>query len=183
MNSRTAKVGFIALVVSALFWTGSAMASESGSLDEHLAPLRPLLAKTWRGEFKDSKTDHPTVDVSRWERALNGKAIRIVHSINDGEYGGESLVFWDATQKEIRYYYFTTAGFYTTGTALVSDGKFVAVEKVTGNTNGITEVRSTREVRADGTMLSKATYLKDGQETGGREVIYREDPKAEIKFK
>jgi hypothetical protein len=182
MKDAKIKVVFVAFVASALLWTGNSIASETGSLDEHLAPFRPFLAKTWRGEFKDSKPDHPAVDVSRWERALNGKAIRILHSVNNGQYGGESLVFWDAGQKEIRYYYFTTAGFYTTGTASFTDGKFVAVEKVTGETNGISEVRSTCELRADGTMLKKATFVKDGQATGGPEILYREDSMAEVKF-
>ncbi len=57
------------------------------------------------------------------------------------------------------------------------------VEKVSGNANGITEVKSTFELRADGTLLSKATYLKDGQAAGGREILYHEDPKAQVQFK
>jgi hypothetical protein len=28
-------------------------------------------------------------DVSHWERAMNGRAIRMLHSVNDGEYGGD----------------------------------------------------------------------------------------------
>jgi hypothetical protein len=53
-----------------------------------------LLAKTWKGALKSSEPDklatanlpeaRPVVDVMRWERALNGKAIRVLHSINDG---------------------------------------------------------------------------------------------------
>ena len=182
MKNAPIKVGLAALVASAWFWAGRSFASETGSMDEHLAPFRPFLAKTWRGEFKDPKPDHPMADVSRWERALNGKAIRILHSVNNGEYGGESLIFWNAEQNEIRYYYFTTAGYYTTGTASFWEGKLVCVEKVSGDTNGITEVKSTYELRADGTLLNKATYLKAGQPAGGREILYREDPKAEVKF-
>lgn len=160
-----------------------ARAGETNQLDSHLEQFRPFLGKTWRGEFKDSKPERPAFDVARWERALNGKAIRILHSVNNGEYGGESLISWDAEQKEVRYYYFTTAGFRTTGTATFADGKFVMTEKVSGNANGITEVKSTFELRADGTLLSKATYLKAGQPSGGRETLYREDPNAEVKFK
>jgi hypothetical protein len=170
-------------IAGLLFFAGLSTAAETGTLDEHLEQFRPFLGKTWRGVFKESKPDHPTVDVARWERALNGKAIRVLHSVNDGNYGGESLIFWDAEKQKIRYYYFTTAGFYTTGSSSFADGKFVSVEKVTGNTNGITEVRSTCEIRPDGTLLSKAEYLKGGQPAGGREVVYKEDPKAEVRFK
>lgn len=158
-------------------------AAELGTLDEHLEPLRPFLGKTWRGEFKSSKPDKPTIDVARWERALNGKAVRVLHSVNDGAYGGESLAVWDQQKSEIRYYYFTTAGFYTTGTMTIADGKLTALEKVTGNTNGVTEVRSTYELRPDGTMLNKSEYLKDGQPAGGREVLYKQAPTAEVRFK
>jgi hypothetical protein len=81
------------------------------------------------------------------------------------------------------YYYFTTAGFMTSGTMTDVNGTFVGVEKVTGDANGVTEVRSTTEMRPEGTQVAKAEYLKDGQLTRGREVVYREDPKAEVKFK
>jgi len=162
---------------------GPLPAAETNSLDEHLEKFRSFLGKTWRGEFKDSKPDKPVVDVARWERALNGKAIRVLHSVNDGNYGGESLMYWDAERKELRYHYFTTAGFQTSGTVSFSDGKIIAVEKVTGNENGITEVRSTSEIRPDGTLFVKAEYIKNGEVAGGREVTYKEDPEAEVKFK
>lgn len=157
--------------------------AEEPALDEHLEPFRQFLGKTWRGEFKESTPEKPMVDVARWERALNGKAIRMMHSVNDGSYGGESILRWDAEKKQIVYFYFTTAGFMTSGTMSIADGKITATEKVSGSAK-IAEVRSISEIRADGTMLSKAEYLdKDGKVTGGREVTYREDAKAEVKFK
>lgn len=169
----------IFIVVVAL--TGRA--AETATLDEHLEPFRPILGKTWRGAFKNSTPEKPVIDVARWERALNGKAIRVLHSVNNGSYGGESIIRWDKESKLLVYYYFTTAGFMTTGTMTVVDGKFVGVEKVIGSANGTTEVRSTTELRPDGTLLSKAEYLKEGQPASGREVSYKEDPTAEVKFK
>ena len=158
-------------------------AAETGPLLEALEPFRPYLGKTWRGQFTSSKPDKPTIDVARWERALNGKAVRVLHSVNDGSYGGESIVRWDGESKQITYHYYTTAGFMTSGTMSVTNGRIVALEKVIGSANGVTEVRSTTELLPDGTMLSKAEYLKDGQPSGGREVRYTEDAKAEVKFK
>jgi hypothetical protein len=157
-------------------------AAETGPLAEQLEPFRPLLGKTWRGEFKKSTPEKPLVDVARWERALNGKAVRVLHSVNDGAYGGETIIQWDKEKKQIVYHYFTTTSFLTTGTMKFSGGKFLGTEKVIGGTN-VTEVRSTFELRADGTLWSKAEYLKDGEPAGDREVLYKEDAKAEVKFR
>jgi hypothetical protein len=158
-------------------------AAEKASLDEHLEPLRPFLGKTWKGHFKDSTPEKPQVDVARWERALNGKAVRILHSVNDGVYGGESIIVWDEKKKGLVFYYFNTAGFYTTGTITFSEGKYTSHEIVTGNAEGVTEVKATSEVSADGTMHSKSEYLKEGKWVPGHEVIYKEDSKAEVVFK
>src|ERR687896_1633222 len=87
-------------------------AADPAELNPRLAPLRPLAGKTWRGVFPESKPDKPMVDVSRFEVALNGQAVRNLHSINDGEYGGETLIVWDQEKQALVFYYFTTDGFY-----------------------------------------------------------------------
>jgi hypothetical protein len=166
-----------------LLAAAGAGAAETGTLDEHLEPLRPYLGRTWRGEFKNSTPEKPMMDVSRWERALNGKAVRITHSVNDGQYGGESLIYWDADKKSLAYFYLTTAGFRTTGTMTVEKGRFTSLESVTGSTAGITEVRATGELRDDGVLVSKSEYRKNGEWVPGHEITYREDPKARPVFK
>jgi len=169
-----------------LFYVGgslAAIAAEELPLNAHLEPLRPLLEKTWKGTFKDSKPDKPTVDVQRWERALNGQAIRILHSINDGAYGGETLLIWDEKHKIISFYYFTTEGFMTTGTLEPKDGKFITHEDVKGNANAVTEVRSNSEILPDGKFHVKAEYLKSGEWTPGHEVTCEEAPGSKVVFK
>jgi len=169
-----------------LFYLGgslAAVAAEQLPLNAHLEPLRPLLEKTWKGTFKDSKPDKPTVDVQRWERALNGQAVRILHSINEGAYGGETLLIWDEKGKIISFYYFTTDGFMTTGTLEPRDGKFITHEDVKGDANGVTEVRSTGEILPDGTFHVKAEYLKNGEWTPGHEATYEEAPDSKVVFK
>jgi hypothetical protein len=153
------------------------------SLDKQLEPLRPFLGKTWKGHFKNSTPEKPIIDVSRWERALNGRAIRILHSVNDGAYGGETLLFWDAKKESLVFYYFTTAGFHTTGTMTIKDGQVTAHETVTGSADGVTEVKSSSEIRSDGSLVSKSEYLKEGKWVPGHEVTYQEDAKAEVVFK
>jgi hypothetical protein len=178
------KTALILIAVAQYFaFSLCSCAAETGTLDESLEQLRPFIGKTWRGEFKNSTPEKTVIDIARWERALNGKAIRVLHSINDGIYGGESILRWDAEKKQLIYFYFTTAGFYTTGTMTIHDGKITSTEKVTGSAEGTTDVRTTYELRSDGYMLNKAEYLKNGVVTGTREVLYKEAPDAKVVFK
>ena len=147
MNRRITCVVFSVCATAA----GIASAQDAAApLAEPLKPFAPYLGKTWRGEFVNAKK--PTVDIARWERALNGQAIRTLHSINDGVYGGESIIMWDAKRKSLAYWYFTTAGFRTEGTMKIEDGALIGHETVTGNQQGVTEVRSTTRFLNDGRM-------------------------------
>jgi hypothetical protein len=152
------------------------------TLDSHLAPLAPFLGKTWRGEGA-APGDQPMQDIARWERALNGQAVRVLHSVNRGEYGGETLIFWDSQKESLVFFYFTTAGFHTTGSMTIEGGRMVSHETVTGNENGVTEVRATSEVLPDGRLHSKAEYLQNGTWVPGHEFFYEEDPTAEVVFR
>jgi hypothetical protein len=152
-------------------------------INSHLEPFRPLLQKTWQGTFKNSKPDRPTIDVMRWERALNGEAVRVLHSINDGAYGGETLIVWDAKRQCVAYYYFTTAGFMTRGTMTVEDGKIISHEIVSGSSGGVKEVKGTSQLLPDGTFQVKTEHLENSQWQPGHEVTYREEPSATVRFK
>lgn len=151
--------------------------------NEHLAPLAPYVGKTWRGEFSESTPENPLVDVQKWEWALNGQAIRILHSVNDGIYGGESMILWDRQSERLIYFYFTTAGFYTTGTMVYDDGAFVSHEEVTGSEDGTTAVRSTSVLLSDGRLHTKAEYQRGNAWVPGHEITYVEDPTAKVVFR
>jgi hypothetical protein len=153
------------------------------TLNPHLEPLRPLLGRTFKGTFEGSKPEKPTVDMSRWERTLNGQAVRVLHSINQGIYGGETLFIWNEKTQAVEYFYFTTAGYMTTGTMQVKNGKIETHEQVKGDAGGVTEVRATSEIQPEGTFHVKAEYLKNGQWTLGHEVTYKEDPAGQVIFK
>lgn len=152
-------------------------------LQPELEVFRPLIGKTFRGELAGSSPETPRVDVSRWERALNGRAVRNLHSVNDGEYGGESILFWDAEQKTIRYHYFTTAGFRTEGRMTASEGGYTALESVSGEESGITQVRSRATLGPDGVLQTESHYLKNGEWVPGHRARYRESPAAEVIFR
>jgi hypothetical protein len=169
-----------AALLATLGWPAAVPAAD---LNPHLAPLRPLVGKTWRGVFPESKPDKPVVDVSRFEAALNGQAVRNLHSINDGEYGGETLIVWDQEKQSLVFYYFTTAGFYTTGTMREEDGGLVSHEVVKGNADGVTEVKATFRALPDGRLHVKTLYLKQGAWVNGREMHYAEAPAAVVNLK
>ena len=158
-------------------------AARAVELDAHLAPFKPLVGKTWRGVFPNSKPDKPVVDVSRFEVALNGQAVRSLHSINDGDYGGESLVVWDKEKQSLVFTYFTTADFYTTGTAAVEGGALVTLEEVKGDADGITQVKGTTRLTPEGRMHVKTQYLKKGAWVDGRDTEYVEAKDAVVKYR
>ena len=166
-----------------LLATSSALAAEPLSLDPHLEVFRPLIGKTWKGAFSNSTPEKPVTDVMRWERALNGKAVRVLHSINDGAYGGETIFMWDEKQQTVGYHYFSTAGFITVGTLKFQDGKWITNEVVSGSSGGVTEVRGTSELLPDGSFHVKNEHLKNGKWDVGHEVKYSQDAAAKVVFK
>jgi hypothetical protein len=183
-NSTTMKKRLLFLALSCIATMLSMAENDKPpALNPHLECLRPLLGKTWKGVFEGSKPDKPTTDVARWERALNGQAVRQTHSINNGVYGGETLFIWNEKAHTLEYYYFTTEGYMTTGTFEATDGKFITREQVKGDAGGVTEVRATSEIRPDGKFHVKAEYLKNGQWLPGHEVTYQEDSSSQVVFK
>ncbi|WP_462153500.1 hypothetical protein [Pseudoalteromonas piscicida] len=169
------KFGLAILVVfSTLSWANE-------KLNEELSVFSPYLG-TWQSDF-DVPSDKPKMqDVSHWERALNGTAIRTLHSINDGMYGGESLIFWDKSKNSLVFYYFTTAGFYTQGTMeVLSQTEFVAYEDVINNKDGITKVKSTSKFES-GQFTVSTQYLKNGEWTQPESRVYTKSEK-EVEFK
>ncbi len=153
------------------------------SLAKSLEPLRLFIGKTWKGESRNSTPEKPVYDVMKWERALNGQAVRILHSVNNGEYGGETIVTWNPKTERLEFHYFTTAGFITRGHIAFEHGKLITNEEVIGNQNGVTAVKSTMEILPNGGMQTKSRYLKNGEWVDGHEVTYREAPGAEVIFK
>ena len=114
----------ISLIVGCVF--AQSRETTKVELSEHLKPLKPLqsyIGKTFKGEFSDSTPENPTYDIQYWERALNSNGIKITHSVNNGEYGGESMIMWDVKVESLVSWYFTTAGFYTQATLIIENEK------------------------------------------------------------
>lgn len=176
-------VGIVVFLGLALKLSLASMPTDPLPINEHLRVFEPLLGKTFRGEFADSTPDKPKHDVSHWERAMNGQAVRVLHSINDGIYGGETIMMWDSSNKTIAYWYFTTAGFHTEGTMAVDGNQWTSTEKVLGNANGITEVQATSQLTPDGQLHVRSKYLSKGQWEKGHEIKYLPSPESKVTFK
>ncbi|SNY55779.1 hypothetical protein SAMN06297280_2973 [Arsukibacterium tuosuense] len=166
-------------------FAGIAAAVEPPKLHPQLEVFRPYLGQYWQGDLAQPGSEKPAIDLSHWSRALNGQAIKTVHSINDGEYGGESFIFWDDTKKSLAYYYFTTAGFYTHGTMQVNpqSGEITALENVENNQNGITQVKSHSKLMPDGSLQVRSSYLQNEQWVDGHSALYQPVAPQEIIFK
>ena len=172
----------IILLTSCLF-SQNELERAQKMLSEDLKPFEAYISKTFKGEFANSTQEKPVYDISHWERALNGNAIRIMHSVNNGEYGGESIVMWDTKKESLVSWYFTTAGFYTKATLHFEDGKLISIEDVTGNENGITQVKAIIEFLPNGHLHNTSQYLMHGNWVAGYEIYYKEDPYAKVLFK
>ena len=171
------------IILIFIFGLLSCQNNEMKNLSKHLKAFEPYIGKTYKGEFAESTPENPVFDVQYWERALNGNGVKITHSVNDGEYGGESIIMWDAKSEKLISWYFTTAGFYTQADVEIDDGKIVILEKVTGNQNGITKVKSITQLLPNGENHTKAQYFQNGKWIDGHDIYYKESPKAKIIFK
>ncbi len=142
-----------------------------------LAAFDRYIGKTFVGTSADGKT----TDIQKWESVLGGKVIRILHAVNGGTYGGETLVYFDNESQSLAYVYVTTANFSTAGHFTIEkNGDWSATEKVKGHET-IAAVRSNGSIDKEGRLLSNATYInKDGSETAGHSFVYIESPDAEL---
>lgn len=157
--------------------------AQETSVIKELKAFENFIGKTFKGEFSTSTPENPVYDIQQWERILNGKGIKTIHSVNNGLYGGESIMMWDSDAEEIKCWYFTTAGFQTTSSIKAIDGGFEFTEKVYGNKNGITEVRGTTHILENGNLKTSSEYLQHGKWVFGHEINYEEVKDEKVIFK
>ena len=171
----------ISLFSFCIFAQGESVGTQK-ELSEYLKPFENYIGKTFKGEFANSTPEKPVYDISNWERALNGNAIRILHSVNNGEYGGESIIMWNAKKESLCSWYFTTAGFFTEATLYFEDDKLISIENVTGNENGITQVKAVIDLLPNGQLVNSSEYLMNGNWVEGHKIHYNEEPNGKVIF-
>ncbi len=148
-------------------------AAPTAAQKEHFGVLADLVGRTFRGEPTDASAG-AVADVQLWLWSDDGEALIIKHRLEDGSYGGDSIVTKNTETGKLSYIYNTNAGFSTRGD-FVLDGKgtWEAIEEVTGNSD-VTKVRSRGYIREDGAMISNSEYLKKGEWVPGNSFIYHE---------
>lgn len=168
-------------MLSVLFICTASAATAGDAGYAPMKPFEPYAGKIWRAESTDGN-GKPMVDVAHWELILGGRALQITHSLNDGKYGGRTILFYDESAKQYVFHYFTNAGFHTMGTATVNGNKMVSTETVKGHKD-IVEVRATA-ILGEGEMKTTSEYVKaDGTVAPGHSFHYKEAPGAKVIFR
>ena len=151
-------------------------------LQGFLAPLAPLVGRSYTATMSPPGAQPAVVDVQLWEEILGGKGVRITHSINGGDYGGQSLITWDETKQSLVYFYATTASFHTEGTLYAAGDSLLTHEVIVGQAGDITEVRGVTR-RTDTGMVVRTERKVQGQWLPHRASTYVETPGAVPTFR
>lgn len=158
-----------ALFAAALLAAAPAFAGQTYA---PMAPFAPLAGTAWRGEGT-APDGSSVVDYAVYELILGGRALQATHRLEDGSYGGRTIIFYDEGAKEYVFHYFTTAGFHTTGSLELTEEGFDSIEKVNGHPD-VAEVRASARIGDGVITVESETVMKDGavKEHGG--FVYRE---------
>lgn len=148
-----------------------------------LKPLAWLVGAPWVGTVGEGP--EAATDVSVWSWAVGGHALRNVHAVADGAYGGETLLWWDDEAKAYAFVYVTTGGFATQGHLRLTDGGVLeGIEEVSGGAEGmaagVDAVRSTTRRADDGRLIISVSYLRDGLWGAEQERVYTRSAEAEL---
>ena len=182
MPSTAHRNALRAVVRVAAFMAVAATTAVAAGLDPRLAPLAPYVDRMFTANRGPAGNEASTVDVQQWETILGGKAVRITHSLNGGDYGGESIIMWDVSRQAVAYWYVTTADFYTHGTITAAGDSLVTREQVVGNAGDISEVEGVWHRTADGHTVESRMKI-GGQWQPKRTSTYRETPGAVPAFR
>ena len=141
-------------------------------LSDHLIKMKPFIGNTYKGSFINSTKENPMIDILSFQRALNGNAVKVVHSVNNGEFGGETIVMWNPEIGKLQSWYFTTAGSLTLQNVQIKKDTFISTENVERNKNGITKVKTIIEVLNGNQIKKRTKYLMNNLWKEGSETIY-----------
>ena len=150
----------------------SAQTKSEPPLSVHLIEMKPFIGNTYKGDFINSTKENPMFDVLSFERALNGNAIKVIHSVNNGEFGGETMVMWNPEKGGLQSWYFTSAGSLTIQNVQIKKDTFISIENVERNQNGITKVKTIFEVLHGDQIKKRTKYLMNNLWKDGSQTLY-----------
>ena len=161
---------FLYFIIPALIV--SAQTKSEPLLSDHLIEMKPFIGNTYKGDFINSTKENPMFDVLSFERALNGNAIKVIHSVNNGEFVGETMVMWNPEKGGLQSWYFTSAGSLTIQNVQIRKNTFISIENVERNQNGITKVKTIMEVLNEDQIKKRTKYLMNNMWKDGSETVY-----------
>ena len=173
--SMAAAAGLLAGVVTPAH--AQDLPAAEAAVEDPFRPLHPLIGRTWRGSSVGPNT---VEDVVRWEWAVGGHAVRAVHAVNGGGYGGESLIFPDRDSRRLIFHYFTSGGFHTTGEMTVTPDGVIEITETVHGVEGLERLRSTMTVVDDGTYRTRSQVERDGAWVDFGGFDYRIDTRAAV---
>ena len=110
-------------------------------------PLEFLVGSCWTGTFPDGKQ----TDEHCFEWVFDRKFIRDRHKVRGAApYDGETLYYWDAAKKQLRYWYGGSQGLVVTGYVEPTSEGIVFPSKYTG---------------AEGDVEIKAVWVRTGSDS------------------
>ena len=156
---------------------------QGNDLSKHLLGFEIFLGKKFQGEFYNSTKENPLMDIIYFERILNGEAIRITHSVNHGEYGGEYIITWNSDKGKIESYYFSTGGEIRVSSIDITNNEISIEEDFSKNKNGIQKVKKIFRLDAEGTLENNIKYMINNMWIKSHEMIYSRNDSAKIIFR
>ena len=142
-----------------------------------------FIDKKFKGEFYNSTKEKPLIDVIYFERILNGEAIRISHSVNRGEYGGQYIITWNSDRGKIESYYFITGGEIRVSSVDITNNEISIKEDFSKNKNGIQKVKKIFRLDAEGSLENNIKYMINNMWIKSHEMIYSRNDSAKIIFR
>ena len=152
-------------------------------LSKHLFGFDKFLGKKFQGEFYNFTKENPLIDIIYFERILNGEAIRISHSVNHGEYGGEYIIAWNSDKGKIESYYFSTGGEIRVSSIDIFNNEISIKEDFSKNKNGIQKVKKIFRLDAEGSLENNIKYMINNMWIKSHEMIYSRNDSAKIIFR
>ena len=156
---------------------------QKDQLSDHLSGLAPFIGKTFIGEFINSTPKNPIYDVIYWERILNGDAVQVTHSVNDGEFGGERIIIWDPEETKVVSWYFATGGLITKSIIDIRLKELISIEDVSKNNTSITKIKTIYKIMSNGDLNCKIKYFMNNVWVDAHELVYREVLNKKVIFK
>ena len=156
--------------------------NDEKQLSKELNGFKNFLGRTFEGEFHNSTQSNPLIDVMCFERILNGYGIRITHSVNNGEFGGEMIIMWNAEINKLESFYFTTGGMRSRSIVEVMNNQINFIEDVSKNNNGIKKVKKIYRIKDSGRLESQIKYYMNNIWVNSHELFYNEIPFSKVNF-